>query len=209
MIQDLNLFFLWSNINTLWYSLSIDGTYSEESVKKLEKFIQEVDKLIDSKDVAWFSIQSNAMSDMALTVESFNIELQKFIQDLTNKTFIVPSFTANMRNSSQISNIKSELVDNSHKMMNEIEKLSSTVTGQRPTLHLLKYDDIQQELPNILDDALNKIDSKNESSKNVVVLYNEGLNGYGITSGLFSNDIVKALSNKKTNKQVNVFDPQT
>ena len=166
----------------------------------MENFIRDAEQLIDSKDVFWLSIQSNLAADVADAEESFNTQLQRLIQDLKSKSFVIPLFTANMRNSSQISNVKVEYQGEKFKMSSEIEKLSSTVMGQRPSLHLVNKEDVLQELPNLLNEAFDKIDNSSENSSNIVILYCEDSNIFN------SNEIQMAISKTQT-KHVNIFDP--
>ena len=177
--------------------------YDATSIKKLEKFIQNAKMLIDAKDVFWLSIQSNTLADVARMDKSFNIQLNKLILDLKSKSFVVPLLNANMRNSSQISNIKIDRENSQYRMSGEIEKLSSSVMGQPPTLSLVNQEDLQQELPIILGGALDEIDKDEENNTNIVVLYNEKSKFFN------SNLIQRALLKTTTTKQINVFDPKT
>ena len=183
------------------FSVAIMNGYNEVSVKKLQIFIQKADKLIDPKDTFWLSMQSNVETDAANVRKTFYTQRQKAIEDLKSKSFVVPSFTANMRNSSQISNIKFDTKGSVYKMNNEIEKLTSSVTGSTPILQHVNKEDIQQELTNLLNITFNRWDKNDENNTNAVVLFTKD-------SKIFDyNGIKKAFSKTKTTKQVNLFDP--
>jgi hypothetical protein len=80
----------------------------------------------------------------------------------------------------------------------EIEKLKSTVTGEKPSLILIDKKDVDQQLGNAFKNVLDKA-CDSHKTKNLVVLY-EG-------DYFNSNEIRKKLKTITT-KNVNVFDPE-
>ena len=74
-------------------------------MRKAKDFIQEAEKLMDANDTLWLSFQANSTSDLAMTEESLNTHLKTWKEELKQGNFVLPSFSANMRNSQQISSI--------------------------------------------------------------------------------------------------------
>ena len=81
-------------------------------MSKAKEFIQEAEKLMDANDTLWLSFQANTTSDIAITSESFNTRIQTWKEELKKGNFVLPSFSANMRNSQQISSIAFQMTLN-------------------------------------------------------------------------------------------------
>ena len=173
-------------------------------MKKVKNFINEAEKLIDENDTLWLSFQTNSTSDLAATRKSFNIHLQALKEELKQRKFVLPSFLTNMRNSQPISSItvNDEGVPG-YRMNGEINKLTSTVTGERPSLILINKKDADQELGNAIKNVIDK-EYDLQDTKNLVVLYQGG--SFGNITFEF-NEIEKVLKTITT-KHVNVFDPE-
>ena len=168
-------------------------------MSKAKDFVQEAEKLMDANDTLWLSFQANSTSDLANTNESFNKHIQAWKEELKKGNFVLPSFSANMRNSQQISSVTLDREgSNAWKMNEELEKLTSTVTGEKPTLIMIDERDTKKELGNIFKDVIDK-QYNLKDTKNLVVLYQ--------ARDFKSNEIESELK-KITTKKVNVFDPR-
>ena len=176
--------------------------YTETSVKKVKYFIEKAETLMDENDTFWLSFQANRTSDIARTDKSFNLHFQTLKEELRRKNFVLPTFSANMRNSQQISSIAVDqgglgVYYAGNKMNDEIEKLASTVTGEKPSLIIMDKKDVDQELGNALKNVIDK-ECDTKDTKNLVVLY-EGRS--------FNSNKLEKILKRVTTKTVNVFDP--
>ena len=172
--------------------------YDKSSVKKVKDFINEAEKLMGENDTLWLSFQTNSTSDIADTEESFNKQLKTLKEELKQRNFVLPTFSANMRNSQPISSISLNREGCSYKMNDEIEKLTSTVTGEKPSLILIDKRDVGQELGNVIKNVIDK-QYNSKDTKNLVVLYQ---------GDSFKCNEIEKLLKKITTKKVNVFDPE-
>ena len=118
--------------------------------------------------------------------------------------FVFRSFSAYLRNSLQISNITlNEIEGSGVKMTDKIQKLTATVTGEKPSLILINKKDLDQRLGNAFKYVIDEVffeDTKNpRDTKSLVVLYQ---------GSFFKSSEIEKVLKRITTKIVNVFDPQ-
>ena len=141
----------------------------------MKEFIQNCrQKLKSDSNLFWVAVQSNLLADTSLCVEDdFTEALDDMKEDLAKDGWILPEFEWNMRNQTNISNIK---IENNcdYPMQSAIRKLQSgtNIVGELPIRYKVKDEqEWDKKKDHILSHCVQEMNMKD--NKNVVILYDD------------------------------------
>ena len=158
-------------------------------MKRLTEFLTKCrQQLKNEQNLFWVSLQSNLLADLSDVEQDFQKAVQEMKEEMKGNGWILPTFSANMRNQVNIANVQIEL----HNMQSSITKLKSgtSLIGELPILFKVDTFDWNKKKYKVLKHCIELMSQNSE--KNIVVLWDDCSK-----FGDVADDIKRVIKDKK------------